>query len=66
MTLHALHDGTTVLVGPVTDQAALHGLLRRLGDLGIPLLSLQQQNTDTATPNTTTPDTTIPPTTPGD
>jgi hypothetical protein len=60
MTLHALDDGTTVLVGPVTDQAALHGLLRRLGDLGIPLLSLQQDSTNP--PGTTTPG----PTTPGD
>ena len=33
-------DGTTVLRGPVVDQAALHGLLERLRDLGITLLSL--------------------------
>ena len=33
-------DGTTVLRGPVADQAALHGLLHRLGDLGLPLLSV--------------------------
>jgi hypothetical protein len=33
-------DGTTVLRGPVVDQAALHGLLRKLHDLGIPLVSL--------------------------
>lgn len=33
-------DGTTVLRGPVTDQAALHGLLRRVCDLGLPLLSV--------------------------
>ncbi|WP_344131593.1 hypothetical protein [Pedococcus bigeumensis] len=46
MTLHALDDGTTALVGPVTDQAALHGLLRRLGDLGIPLLSVTQTDPD--------------------
>jgi hypothetical protein len=35
-------DGTTVLRGPVVDQAALHGLLARLRDLGLPLLSVGQ------------------------
>ncbi|QBR93324.1 hypothetical protein [Nocardioides euryhalodurans] len=33
-------DGTTVLRGHVTDQAALHGLLHKLRDLGLPLLSV--------------------------
>ena len=33
-------DGTTVLRGTVVDQAALHGLLQRIRDIGIPLLSL--------------------------
>jgi hypothetical protein len=33
-------DGTTVLRGFVVDQAALHGLLQRLRDIGIPLISL--------------------------
>ena len=33
-------DGTTVLRGPVVDQAALHGLLQKLRDVGIPLISL--------------------------
>jgi hypothetical protein len=32
-------DGTTILCGPVVDQAALHGLLRKVRDLGIPLIS---------------------------
>jgi hypothetical protein len=35
-------DGTTVLRGSVIDQAALHGLLQRLRDIGIPLISLTQ------------------------
>jgi hypothetical protein len=35
-------DGTTVLRGPVIDQAALHGLLQKLRDVGIPLVSLSQ------------------------
>jgi hypothetical protein len=33
-------DGTTTLTGPITDQAALHGLLRRVGDLGVTLISV--------------------------
>ncbi len=35
-------DGTTILHGPVVDQAALHGLLRRVRDLGLPLVSVIQ------------------------
>jgi hypothetical protein len=34
-------DGTTLIAGPVVDQAALHGLIRRVRDLGLPLVSLQ-------------------------
>jgi hypothetical protein len=33
-------DGTTVLSGPVVDQAALHGLLQRVRDLGLALISV--------------------------
>ena len=33
-------DGTTVLRGPVADQAALHGLLHKLRDLGVALHSV--------------------------
>jgi len=33
-------DGDTLLTGPVVDQAALHGLLKRVRDLGMPLLSV--------------------------
>jgi hypothetical protein len=33
-------DGTTVIHGPVADQAALHGLLQKTRDLGLPLLSV--------------------------
>lgn len=33
-------DGTTALRGPVVDQAALHGLLQRLRDVGLPLVSV--------------------------
>ncbi len=35
-------DGTTVIRGPVVDQAALHGLLSKLRDVGIPLVSVVQ------------------------
>jgi hypothetical protein len=35
-------DGTTILSGPVVDQAALHGLLRKVRDLGMPLLSVSR------------------------
>ena len=33
-------DGTTVISGPVVDQAALHGLIQKLRDIGIPLVSV--------------------------
>lgn len=33
-------DGSTVLPGVTVDQAALHGLLQRIRDLGIPLISV--------------------------
>jgi hypothetical protein len=38
-------DGTTVLSGPVADQAALHGLLGKVRDLGLVLISVQSQST---------------------
>lgn len=34
--------GQTTLVGPVADQAALHGVLYKIGALGIPLISIQR------------------------
>jgi hypothetical protein len=42
-------DGTTVLSGPITDQAALHGLLQRVRDLGIPLVSVTRGEPDQPT-----------------
>jgi hypothetical protein len=36
--------GVTVLAGPVTDQAALHGLLAKVRDLALPLLSVRRIN----------------------
>jgi hypothetical protein len=35
-------DGDTLLTGPVVDQAALYGLLKKVRDLGMPLLSVNQ------------------------
>ena len=35
-------NGETLLTGPVVDQAALHGLLRKVRDLGIPLISVSR------------------------
>jgi len=40
MTIIPQPDGTTILSGPVTDQAGLQGLLRRIADLGMTLLSV--------------------------
>lgn len=39
-------DGFTLLRGPVVDQAALHGLLHQLRDIGLPLVSVTQVQTD--------------------
>lgn len=33
-------DGVTLITGPVVDQAALHGLLKQVRDLGMPLISV--------------------------
>jgi len=41
-------DGETVLTGPVTDQAALHGILNGIRDLGVPLLSVKRLPVDEA------------------
>ena len=55
----ALEDGgNTVLTGPVADQAQLHGLLRRVRDLGMPILSVVQVEParTAATPSAVTDD----------
>lgn len=41
-TVTSEEDGTTVLTGPVVDQPALHGLLIRIRDLGLSLLSVNR------------------------
>lgn len=42
-------DGITVIRGPVVDQAALHGLLQKLRDIGLPLVSVTQMPFDAST-----------------
>ena len=46
MTLTNERNGTTSIHGPVLDQAALHGLLNKLRDVGLPLISVTQVETD--------------------
>ena len=40
LTITLEENGDTLLTGPVVDQAALHGLLKKVRDLGMPLLSV--------------------------
>jgi hypothetical protein len=44
MAVTRVEDGETLLTGPVMDQAALHGLLKKIRDLGTPLISVTRVN----------------------
>ena len=55
LTLTQQGDGTTVLRGPVVDQAALHGLLQKVRDLGLPLVSVTQDAPEPPAVPTTQP-----------
>ncbi len=58
LTITLEEDGDTLLTGPVIDQAALHGLLKKVRDLGMPLASVspiepgQADMSDVKPPNT--------------
>ena len=47
LTITLEEDGNTLLSGPVADQAALHGLLKKVRDVGLPLLSVNSVEPDT-------------------
>jgi hypothetical protein len=46
LTITLEEDGDTLITGPVTDQAALHGLLKTVRDLGMPLVSVNSIEPD--------------------
>ena len=50
LTITAQDLGETLLTGPVVDQAALHGVLRKVRDVGLPLLSVVCVKPDQAGP----------------
>ena len=49
LTITLEEDGNTLLTGPVVDQAALHGLLKKVRDLGMPLVSVSPLEPDSST-----------------
>jgi len=50
MSITHASDGTTILTGRIADQAALHGLLQKLRDLGVPLTSVTELDPATEPP----------------
>ena len=43
MAIHHGESGETVLSGPLVDEAALHGVLAKIADLGLPLIEVQRK-----------------------
>jgi hypothetical protein len=43
MDVHSDRRGESVITGPVADQAALHGLLEKIRDLGLPIISVHER-----------------------
>jgi hypothetical protein len=43
MDVHSDRPGESVITGPVADQAALHGLLEKIRDLGLPIISVHER-----------------------
>lgn len=60
MTVSAQDDGTTVISGSIADQAALHGVLQRARDLGLPLVSVIRIGVEGSLFRTTGPRSTSP------
>jgi hypothetical protein len=50
LTITLEENGDTLLTGPVIDQAALHGLIKKVRDLGLPLVSVSQVLVDETYP----------------
>lgn len=46
LTITLEEDGNTLLSGPIADQSALHGILKKIRDLGMPLLSVNSIDTN--------------------
>lgn len=55
LTIALEEDGNTLLSGPIADQSALHGILKKIRNLGMPLLSVNTIDPDQASKADTDP-----------
>jgi hypothetical protein len=60
MTITLLENGETLIEGLIVDQAALHGMLNHIRDLGLPLLAFERVETGAAEASHTDPSTSEP------